>query len=106
MALRPRSTEWRTILRAALIAAVVAFALTQILTSFHAAKYGDSTHEHFGQACVLSLAAPGGEKLVATAGLVFAAAVLMLWRVCFVTARRAPALVRIHSTQPRAPPNR
>ncbi len=100
------STGRAPTLRAAFIVAVAAFVLAQIFASYHSTKYGDSPHEHFGQACVLSLAASGSDKLVASAGFVFVAAALTLWRVCFATPRRAPALVRIRSAHSRDPPNR
>ncbi len=100
------STGRMQTVRVALIVVVAGFVLAQVFASFHAAKYGDSPHDHFGQACVLSLAAPGGDKFVASAGFVVAAAALTLWRVCFATPYCAPALVRILSAHPRGPPNR
>jgi hypothetical protein len=106
--LTPNSTLTGRIqtLRAAFIIAVVAFVLAQVFASIHAVKYGDSPHEHFGQACVLSLGAPGGDKFVASAEFVFAAAVLTLWRVCYATPRLAPVLVHNHFAHPRGPPSR
>ncbi len=100
------STSWRSNKGAALIVAVAIFTLVQIFVSVHAAKYGDGPHDHFGQACVLSLAAPGGDKFVASAAFVFAAAALTMWRVRFAAPQTAPALVRIRASHPRGPPNR
>lgn len=89
---------------AALVAAVIALALSQILLSAHAAKYGDGPHDHNGQVCVLSLAAPGGDKLIATAAFVFAA-FLAVWRIFCQSAESVCARIAVRAPQSRGPPS-
>jgi hypothetical protein len=97
--------NWRTKIGAALIAAVVAFALSQILVSAHAAKYGDGPHEHGGQVCVLSLAAPQVDKAVATAAVIVMLSVTV-WRAADQVTQSERALLTIRAARPRGPPSR
>ena len=100
----PKSHDWRLTSRVALVAAVLALAFSQILLGAHAAKYGDEPHEHFGQACVLSLAAPGGDKLVGAASFVLAASIA-LCGLAVIAHQKDPARVKVRAARPRGPPN-
>ncbi len=95
---------WKSRSNAALIAAVIAFAFSQVLIVAHTAKYGDGPHDHHGQACVLSLAAPGGDKIIAAASFVFAA-IASIWRISHQAEQTAPARVAIRAARPRGPPS-
>lgn len=86
------------------MAALFAFALSQILISVHAAKYGDGPHEHFGQACVLSLAAPAGDKFIAATTSVFAVLV-STWGVVTQSKQMERARIRVRAARPRGPPS-
>lgn len=90
--------------RAALIAAALAFALAQIVIVAHAAKYGDAPHDHDGQACVLSLAAPGGDKTLATAAFIFIG-VVAVWRAADQVAQTELARIAVRAARPRGPPS-
>lgn len=90
--------------RAALIAAALAFALAQIMIVAHAAKYGDGPHEHNGQVCVLSLAAPGGDKTIAAAVFVFVG-IAAVWRVADQIAQSELARIAVRAAKPRGPPS-
>ena len=90
--------------RAALFAALIAFAFSQILIVAHAAKYGDSPHDHFGQTCVLSLAAPGGDKYIAATTFVFAVLV-STWGVVTQSKQMERARIRVRAAHPRGPPS-
>ena len=90
--------------RAALVAALLAFAISQILIVAHGAKYGDGPHEHMGQTCVLSLAAPGGDKFVAAASFVFAAALVLLGFSLQAT-QLERARIPVRAARPRGPPS-
>lgn len=96
--------NWRSRLGAALIAAVAAFALSQILVSAHAAKYGDGPHDHGGQVCVLSLAAPHVDKAIATATVVVMMSIAV-WRAADQITQCERALLVIRAAQPRGPPS-
>lgn len=90
--------------RAALFAALFAFAVSQILIGAHSAKYGDDPHEHFGQACVLALAAPAGDKFVSAASFVFAALV-STWVIATQSKQMERARIRVRAARPRGPPS-
>lgn len=94
----------RSRMRAALIAAALAFALSQIMIVAHAAKYGDGPHEHSGQACVLSLAAPGGDKTIATAVFLFVG-IVAVWRAADQVAQTELARMGVRAARPRGPPS-
>ena len=98
-----KAKNWRSVNSAALLVALAAFALAQLFASVHAAKYGDAPHDHFGQACILSLA-PGGDKFVASAPAIAAAAVFVLLSISFVAPSPARTPVRIRAARPRGPP--
>ena len=100
----PKSHDWRSKSRVALLAAVLALAFSQILLGAHAAKYGDDPHDHFGQACVLSLAAPGGDKAVGAASFVLLASITLFGLVLFAH-QKEPARVKIRAARSRGPPN-
>ena len=89
---------------ATLFAVMTAFAVSQILLSAHAATYGDGHHDHGGQACVLTLAAPGGEKLLETAA-VSLVVVFALWRLSNQVAQTERAQILVRAARPRAPPS-
>ncbi len=92
-------------LAAFLIAAVTVFALSQIIASAHAAHFGDEPHEHNGQVCVLSLVAPGSDKLTASG--VFALTVsFAIWAVSANSAQSERARLVVRAARPRGPPNR
>ena len=97
-------TIWRNRAGAMLIAAVAVFALAQIVISVHAAKYGDGPHEHNGKACVLSLAAPGGDKAVINAAAAFIVAVAV-WRIGDAVAQTERARLVVRAARPRGPPS-
>ncbi len=102
--LNRKAEGWKSKSRAALIAALFAFAFAQLLTGLHAAKYGDGPHDHMGQACVLSLAAPGGDKIIGTASFVLIAAIVLLGFATQATqTERAPIAIR--AARPRGPPS-
>ena len=88
---------------AAFLVAASLFVVAQILAVSHAAKYGDGPHDHGGQPCVIALAAPGAEKAVSTAAIVFAAAVLG-WRIALFTPVVSALPAPVHSARPRGPP--
>lgn len=95
---------WRNRAGAILIAAVVAFALSQLFAAVHASKYGDGPHEHNGKACVLSLAAPGGDKAVANTAAALIA-VLAVWRISGAVAQTERARLVVRAARPRGPPS-
>jgi len=99
------NTLWKLRFAVLLIAAVAIFVVSQVLISAHTAKYGAGPHDHGGQVCVLSLAAPGGDKLIASAAFVVAVT-FSFWCATAQLAQtvRRPILVRAAS--PRGPPNR
>lgn len=91
--------------RALMIAAVLAFVSSQLLVAGHQAQYGDEPHEHLGQTCVLSLAAPGGDKVVGAS--TFALTVLFAaWLIAPVLQQKAIVVVKRYSSGPRGPPSR
>ena len=92
-------------LGAMMIIAVAAFSLAQIFGSIHEAKFGDAPHDHMGQACVLALAAPGGDKFVPISAFAVAAMSLMLWRMNFASPQAALTIARIHALRSRGPPS-
>jgi len=86
-------------------AVALLFVLSQIVFAAHAAKYGDGPHEHGGQACVLSLANPEGNKFIASA--TFALAVtFVFWRVSNHIAQTERARIAVRAARPRGPPHR
>ena len=93
--------DWKT---AAFFIAAVVFVIAQISISAHASKYGDAPHDHGGQACVLSLAAPSGDKFVASSTILIAA-VFMFWRVSNHIAQTERAHILVRASHPRGPPN-
>lgn len=101
---RAIQTIWRNRAGAMLIAAVAAFALSQLLVSAHASKYGDGPHEHNGKACVLSLAAPGGDKVIANTAAAFIV-VLAVWRIGHAVAQTERARILVRAARPRGPPS-
>ena len=86
-----------------LFAAALIVALSQILIVAHATKYGEGPHDHDGQACVLSLAAPPVDKFIATAAFGFMAIVAM-WRVAGSVAQTERARLAVRAARPRGPP--
>ncbi|MEO1240670.1 MAG: hypothetical protein AAFX54_02070 [Pseudomonadota bacterium] len=96
------SKNWKT---AASVLAAAVFVIAQIFIVAHAAKYGDGPHDHGGQACVLSLAAPAGDKFIASTTL-FIAAVFTLWRVSNHITQTERAHILVRASRPRGPPNR
>lgn len=96
--------KWRSRFGAALLAAVACFAVSQILIAAHAAKYGDGPHKHNGQACVLCLAAHGGQKAVESAAFLFIA-IVAVWRVADQIAQTERACVVVRAAKPRGPPS-
>ena len=101
---------WKAILgpsktHAAFIVAAIAFAISQSLLVGHAAQYGDEHHEHGGQACVLSLAAPTAEKLLTAAAFVFVG-VIIVWRFAETAEQTEPARMSVGAARPRGPPHR
>ncbi len=90
--------------RAALVAALFAFACSQMLIGAHAAKYGDGPHQHFGQACVLALAAPAGDKFIAAASFGFAVLV-STWGVVTGSKQMERARISVRAARPRGPPS-
>lgn len=103
--MRPISRhDWRSRIGVMLIAAAAAFAFSQILLSAHAAKYGDGQHDHGGQACVLSLAAPGGDKAIAAAT-AMVALFAGLWVAGLGPAQTERAAISIRASRPRGPPS-
>lgn len=86
-----------------LFAAALIVALSQILIVVHATKYGEGPHDHDGQACVLSLAAPSVDKFIATAAFGFMAIVAM-WRVAGSVAQTERARLAVRAARPRGPP--
>jgi len=101
----PRIKKWNSRLAAILIAAVGAFFVSQILIVSHAAKYGEETHKHDGQVCVLSLAAHSVQKAVtsATFVLIVSAAV---WVMAATAVETEKARVVVRAARPRGPPHR
>lgn len=99
-----KSILGRSKTRAALIAAALAFALAQIMTVAHAVKYGDGPHDHNGQACVLSLAAGGGDKTIATAVFIFFG-IVAIWRAADQVAQTELARMAVRAARPRGPPS-
>ncbi len=95
-------TNWKAV---AGVLAVLVFVIAQLFLVVHAAKYGDGPHDHGGQACVLSLAAPADDKFVATGTLVIAA-IFMFWRVSNHIAQTERAHILVRASRPRGPPNR
>ncbi len=98
-----RMDNWRSRFAAVLVAAAVAFALSNILVAAHAAQYGDGPHDHNGKACVLSLAAPGGHKVIETAAFGFIA-IVAVWRVGAQIAQTERARLVVRAARPRGPP--
>ena len=86
-------------------AVALLFVLSQVVISAHAAKYGDSPHEHGGQTCVLSLVSPGGDKFVTSAAVALAV-VFFFWRVSNHIAQTERARIAVRAARPRGPPNR
>ena len=102
--LRAHQTKQRV--RAAFVAAALAFVLAQIFAAAHAVHLEDEPHDHLGGACVLCVSAgKTGEKAVLAAGFSFAA-VFALWRF----APSAPSFRRVRvpvfAARPRSPPYR
>lgn len=89
---------------AALIAAVFALLASQALISAHAAKYGDGPHQHDGQVCVLSLAAPGGDKAIAATAFALTV-ILAVWRAGPFAAQTERAALKVRAARPRGPPS-
>ena len=101
-----RDQETKQRVRAAFVAAALAFVFAQILAAEHAVHHEDEPHDHVGGACVLCLSSgKAGEKAVAAAGFSFAV-VFALWRF----APSAPSLqrvrTRVFAVRPRSPPYR
>ena len=87
-----------------LVAALAAFAFSQIVISVHAAKYGDGPHKHDGQVCVLSLAAPSGEKAISNT--VFALVVVIaVWRAGPLFMQTERAAIAVRAANARGPPS-
>lgn len=89
---------------ALLIAAAAAFALSNIIVSAHAAKFGDGPHEHDGKACVLSLASSGSHKVIEAAAFVFVA-IVAVWRIGDQIAQTERARLVVRASRPRGPPS-
>jgi hypothetical protein len=85
-------------------AAIVAFVFSQIVIAAHTAKYGDGPHEHAGQVCLLSIAAPGGVKAISNTAITFAVFVAV-WLITFQTEQTDRARLIVRASQPRGPPS-
>lgn len=94
----------RTKTAAALLAAVFAVLVSQILITTHAVQYGDEPHEHDGQVCVLSIAASDSGKLLFSVGVVLFVA-LRVWRASSQITQTERALIAIRAARPRGPPS-
>lgn len=99
-----RRVRLETRIGAFLVAVVSLFAVSQILTTAHAAKFGDGPHEHGGQVCVLSLVAPNLDKAFAAAAVLFVVA-NSVWRAADQLTQSERALLVIRAAQPRGPPS-
>jgi len=100
--LRHKALKNRTV--AVLIAALAAFAFSQILIAGHTAKYGEGPHKHDGQVCVLSLAHHAGDKMLPAAAFVFAVFVAV-WRAGGLAAQTERAAIAVRAAHPRGPPS-
>lgn len=89
---------------AVLTTVIVLFLGAQILTSAHAAKYGDGPHDHGGQVCVLSLASVGGEKFL-TAGVIAVVLALASFSLSQTMHWTQPVRIRVSARRPRGPPS-
>ena len=95
----------RSCIVAALLAAVAALLAFQILTTTHAAKYGDGPHDHNGKACVLSLVSQGGDKVI-TASAIMLAVLVTIWRAGAQIVQTECAAIAIRAARPRGPQSR
>ncbi len=95
--------DWRSKIGAALVAAVAAFFVSQVVIAAHTAKYGDGPHEHGGQVCVLSMVAPQTDKAVGAAAVVLLM-VMTVWRAADQITQTERALLVIRAARPRGPP--
>jgi hypothetical protein len=95
---------WRSRIGAALLAALAAFLTAQILSSSHAAKYGEGPHDHNGKACVLSLVSHGGDKAITTTAFVLSV-IVATWRAGSLSTQSEAAAIAVRSARPRGPPN-
>ena len=92
--------------RAAFVAAALAFALAQFYAAAHAVHVGDEPHDHVGGDCVLCLSGgKNGEKAVLFAGFSFAA-VCTLWSFAPFAPRFRCVRARVFAVRPRSPPRR
>ncbi len=89
---------------AALFAAVIVLAASQIVIAAHTAKYGEGPHKHDGQVCVLSIASHGGVKAIPAAAYVLAVT-LVVWRAGSFPAQTERAAIAIRAAKPRGPPS-
>ncbi len=89
---------------AALVAASFVFALVQSVAAAHAVKFGTAPHTHQGQVCVLSLAAPGGDKAAAPSPFVLFVA-LAFTALIAPPSRTAPATKPVPRPVSRGPPS-
>lgn len=85
-----------------LLAAVLVSA--QGLIVQHGAKFGDSPHDHNGQACIVSVLAKQGEHATSASALALAA-IPCAWGLFAPPSQRAQASVLILSAPPRGPPS-
>jgi hypothetical protein len=95
---------WRSRVGVALLAALAAFLTAQILSSSHAAKYGEGPHDHNGKACVISLVSHGGDKVITTTAFVLSV-IVAIWRAGSFFTQSEAAAIAIRSARPRGPPN-
>ena len=92
---------WRAV---TFVIATVAFVIAQLSISAHAAKYGDGPHEHGGQVCVLSLAAPATDKFIDNASILVVGS-LFVWSISNLVAQTERAHILVRASRPRGPPN-
>ena len=90
--------------RALLIAAALSLVASQILIASHAAHDGHDPHDHYGQSCVLCLAAPGGDKIIAAAAFAFVT-IIAFWRIAAGASQTERARIAVRAAKPRGPPS-
>ena len=86
-----------------LLATLLAFIVSQTLTTAHAVNYDDKPHKHDGQICVLSIATASDGKIIASAGFALLVA-FAIWRAAPVASPVPLEQRRVAAAQPRGPP--
>lgn len=79
------------------------FVVSQAFAAMHVEAYGDETHDHNGNPCVVSMIAKAGDKAVAAAGAAIGVAFIK-WRAGGVVAQTELAHIAIRAANPRGPP--